>query len=107
MAPDFDLDAVRAAFGACGEMHVDHGIDDRAIHHGYMAVAAAEGARDLINGCLDIERSRPSILSALQLATEHAAAACRIEGKGDPAKAKAWRLLHRLLSLELRNWSGR
>lgn len=104
--PDLDLDAVRAAFGACGEMHVDHGVDDRAIHHGYMAVAAAEGARDLISGCLDIARARPSIVSALQLALEHANAACRIEGGGDVSKAKAWRLLRRLLHLELRIWQG-
>ncbi len=105
MQPDFDLDSIRAAFGACGEMHVDHGVDDRAIHHGYMAVAAAEGAYSLMNGAIDVDRTRPSIVSALQLAYEHASAACRIEGKGDISKAKAWKLLSRLLCLELRSWN--
>jgi hypothetical protein len=102
--PDFDLDAIRIAFGACVEMHADFEIDDRALQHGKMSVAAAEGVHDLIRAVIDVGRSRASIIGALQLAHEHATAACRVEGKGDLTKARAWRLLRRMLFLELRSW---
>jgi hypothetical protein len=104
--PDFDLVAIRIAFGTCVEMHGDFELDDRALQHGKMASAAAEGVHDLLRSTIDVERARPSIVGALQLALEHAMAACRIEGGGDPAKAKAWRLLRRLLHLELQIWQG-